>query len=660
MPRERALLAVLLAEIVLFAFTGDHFLSSGNAFEIVRLSVELGLLALAITPVIITGGIDLSVGSMMGLSAVLLGKLWRDAGLPLALAILIVLLIGLLGGGMNAFLIARLRLPPLIVTLGTYSLFRGLAEGITGGADYFSGFPHAFLFLGQGYLGGILPAQSLVLVAAAVFYWLLQHRTVIGRGVHAIGYSESGARYGAVPVMRRLGLVYALSGLFASLSAIIYVAHVGQAKSDAGDGYELIAITAVVLGGTSIFGGEGTIHGTLLGLFAIVILQNGLRLSALPSELTGILTGTLLLVTIGVNVLSAGARKPQPQERTPVKNSQVAVICACILASGFMVAASNWALVRSVTSKPASVVSGAHRPVIAVMPKAKGDPYFVSCRVGAEEAAAELNVELIWDGPTGMDPAKQNEVVEGWITKQVDAIAVSVANSPAISTVLRKARQHGIPVVTWDADSEPDSRNFFLNQATPKGIGDTLVDRTAQLLHGHGQFAIITGALSAANQNEWIGFIRKRLAEKYPGVKLAVIRPSDDDRDKAFSETQTLLKVYPDVKVVMGISAPAVPGAAEAVKQSGRSDVKVVGLSLPNICKPYVHAGIIDAVVLWQTRDLGYLTVYASNALIKGTLKAGDTKFAAGRLGSLEVAGSQVILGAPFIFEKNNIDKFDF
>ena len=259
----------------------------------------------------------------------------------------------------------------------------------------------------------------------------------------------------------------------------------------------------------------------------------------------------------------------------------------------------------------------AHRPVIAMMPKAKGDPYFVSARAGAEEAAQELGVDLIWDGPTSLEAAKQNELVENWITRQVDVIAVAVENKAGISTVLRKARQRGIRVLTWDADAEPDARDFFVNQATPEGIANTLTDEAARLLGGKGEFAIITGALSAANQNEWIAFIKKRIAEKYPGLKLATIRPSDDDRDKAFAETQTILKVYPQVKLMMAISAPAVPGAAEAVRQAGRKDVDVIGLSLPSICKPYVHDGVVQTVVLWSTHDLGYLTVYASSLLVQ-------------------------------------------
>ena len=212
-------------------------------------------------------------------------------------------------------------------------------------------------------------------------------------------------------------------------------------------------------------------------------------------------------------------------------------------------------------------------------------------------------LELLWDGPTDLDPAKQNEVVEAWITRGVDVIAVSVENKEGISTVLRKARAKGIKVVTWDADAEKDARDFFVDQATPQGIGETLTDEAARIMGGKGEFAIITASMSAANQNEWIKFIKQRLAEKYPDIKLVAIQPSEGDRDRAFQETQNVLKVYPNVKLVMGIAAPAVPGIAEAVKQSGRKDVKVTGLSLPNMCKPYIKEGIVDSIVLWNTLD---------------------------------------------------------
>ena len=675
------LLVVIAAEAALFAGVAPNFATTGNFFEITRLSVELGLLAIALTPVIVTGGIDLSVGAMMGLAAVVFGSASRDWGLHPVAAGLCAVAVGAAGGSLNAVLVARLGIPPLIVTLGTFSLFRGIAEGITQAAVNYSGFPPGFLFLGQGYLWGFIPAQLPVFALVFAAYAVLLHRSVIGRALYAIGFGQAGARYAGIPVARRIGLVYLLSGLNASLAAIIYVAHLGQARSDAGNGYELDAITAVVLGGTSVFGGQGTLWGTLLGLFSLAILRNGLRLAALPSELAGVLTGALLLATIAIDVYSRRAsgtsrshagRFSATHGDFEVKNSQVAVVCATIIAAALIVASTNVWLVRSVVpataspSRTAASVAGTPtgpagpRRVIAMMPKAKGDPYFVSCRAGAEEAAQELGVELIWDGPTGLDAAKQNEVVENWITRKVDVIAVAVENRAGISTVLRKARERGIKVLTWDADAEPDARDFFVNQATPEGIGNTLTDEAARLLGGKGEFAIITGALSAANQNEWISFIEKRVAEKHPGLKKVTIRPSDDDRDKAFAETQTILRVHPNVKLVMAISAPAVPGAAEAVRQAGRKDVNVIGLSLPNINKPYVHDGYVQTVVLWNTRDLGYLTIHAGMQLLQGTLSAGAQTMTGGRLGSIQIRGSEIILGPPLMFTKANIDRFDF
>src|SRR5262249_38290895 len=161
-----------------------------------------------------------------------------DVGLPTAAAAALVLLLGVLAGSLNGVLITRGRIPALIVTLGTYSLFRGLAEGLTGGEDNFTDFPESFLFLGQGYSLGGIPTQVPIFVAVAGAFWLLLHRTTIGRGLVAIGYAPEGARHAGLPVDRLLVLVYALSGFVASLAAVIYVAHLGQAKADAGTGYE--------------------------------------------------------------------------------------------------------------------------------------------------------------------------------------------------------------------------------------------------------------------------------------------------------------------------------------------------------------------------------------------------------------------------------------
>jgi ribose/xylose/arabinose/galactoside ABC-type transport system permease subunit len=301
--QEAVVLGFLLLEILVFSAIGTRFVTLVNALEVLRISTELGLLALALTLVIVSGGIDLSIGSLMGLAAVVTGMLWRDAGVPIFWSAAAAIFVAGVAGGLNALLIARLELPPLIVTLGTYSLFRGLAKGLTAGMATYTQLPERFLFLGQGYLWGVVPAQLPALVAAAIGIWLLLHRTAVGRGLQAIGFSPEGARYAGIPVARRLALAYVLCSLTAGLAAVIYVARLGQAKADAGTSFELMAIAAVVLGGTSISGGRGTIHGTALGVLAIAVLQNGLRLSDLPVELAGILAGVLLVSVLGIRRL---------------------------------------------------------------------------------------------------------------------------------------------------------------------------------------------------------------------------------------------------------------------------------------------------------------------------------------------------------------------
>jgi rhamnose transport system substrate-binding protein len=299
--------------------------------------------------------------------------------------------------------------------------------------------------------------------------------------------------------------------------------------------------------------------------------------------------------------------------------------------------------------------------VVAFLPKSKGNAYFISCKAGADKAAKELGVELLFDGPTDSNAAKQNEIVENWITVGVDVIAVAAENKEGISTALRKAQKAGIKVVTYDADSMPDARSFFVNQATPEGIGYTLMDEAARLLNSEGEFAVITASLTAANQREWQKHIEARLKEKYPKMKLVAVRPCDDLKDKAQSEATAMMSANPNLKLIMAICSPGVPGAAEAVKQAGKTGkVKVIGLGLPNENKRYVHSGVTDSVILWNTGDLGYLTIYAGVALAKGELKKGAKEFKAGSLGTFKIEGDNILLGKPFIFNKDNIDKFDF
>lgn len=311
-------------------------------------------------------------------------------------------------------------------------------------------------------------------------------------------------------------------------------------------------------------------------------------------------------------------------------------------------------------NQPADKNAG-RKVTVGLLPKRKGISYFTSCNEGAKAAAKELgNVELIYDGPTESDPTKAAELVGQWALQGFDAIAVSADDGQILGAAMQRAQSQGAKCISWDADTPAESRSFFVNQATPQQIGFALVDLLAKDIGEAGEVAIISSTQTSANQNAWIEQMKTRL-EEYPNMRLIAIEYPGEDQDRCLSTTRTLLRAHPDLKGIWGISSVSFPGAAEAVRQAGLSGkVLVTGLSTPNPMKPYVADGTVKSVVLWDTRDLGYLTVYAAEALATGKLKPGDTYFTAGRLGKRTIAGDNILLGDMLVFNKDNIEKYDF
>lgn len=296
---------------------------------------------------------------------------------------------------------------------------------------------------------------------------------------------------------------------------------------------------------------------------------------------------------------------------------------------------------------------------VAVMPKLVGIDYFNAVEKGAREAADELGLDLKWDGPVQADVSKQIEMLDTWIAQGVDVIAVSPNDPTALSPTLEKARERGIKVLTFDADGAEESRDYFINQATGQSIAQAMVDEMAEQTGGAGEVAIVTGSLTAENQNQWIAYMKEHMAAKYPGMNLVTIKPSEESQELGTQVTTDLLKAYPALKGVFGITSQAFPGAALAVKQAGKGgQVAVVGLSTPKSMKSYVDDGTVKTVILWNAVDLGYLTVQVANAIAKGD-KPGDT-VKAGKLGDKTVSGTMVLLGDPMKFNKDNIGQFDF
>ena len=294
--QEAVLAAILAAALLVLAFTSEQFLTVDNLLNQGRLACEVGLVALPMTLIIVTGGIDLSVGSILGLCAIMLGVLWKNIGLPLELAILLTLVIGTAAGMINGLVITRIGVPPLIATLATLALYRGLAEGISQ-ARSVRGYPEWFFTLGQGEVLGV-PTQLWLLATAIIVFGVLLARTTFGRTLYAVGNSETAARYSGLPVDQAKLTIYGLSGFMAGLAAWIFVSRVSTTRSDMGTGLELDAIAAVVLGGTSIFGGTGSILGTVLGVVLVQLLKNGLALTGVKGDATIVVIGIVLILSI--------------------------------------------------------------------------------------------------------------------------------------------------------------------------------------------------------------------------------------------------------------------------------------------------------------------------------------------------------------------------
>ncbi len=298
---------------------------------------------------------------------------------------------------------------------------------------------------------------------------------------------------------------------------------------------------------------------------------------------------------------------------------------------------------------------------ICMMPKLVGIPYFNASEKGAKEAAQELDVELVYDGPTEAKAALQSQMIEQWIQQQCSAISVAANDPDALAPAMKKAGDAGIETSAWDADVAPDAREVFVNQATFEAIGYELVDVMAEQTDGKGKFLVVTGSLTAPNQVAWLKEMRERMKEKYPEMSIASVEPGEEDLQLGIDITKNYLRANPDTAGVFGITSVALPGAAEAVQQMGlEGKVAVTGLSTPNDMKPYLESGAVEKFVLWNPVDLGYLAVHVANAQLDGNLPKSGT-FEAGRLGKVKLlAEDEVLLGPPLVFTPENIDKYNF
>jgi len=297
---------------------------------------------------------------------------------------------------------------------------------------------------------------------------------------------------------------------------------------------------------------------------------------------------------------------------------------------------------------------------IAIIPKVINIPYFNAVEEGAIEAGKDLGVNVIFKGPAVADSQQQIHIIEDIMQSgEVDVIAVSANDPEELIPILKKAQRNQIKVITWDADTLPEGREFFINMVNPETLGRHLMDTLAWNVDEEGEFAIMTGSRSASNLNEWLMWIQKQQQEYYPNMKLVEIAATDDDPNKAYLIAKQLIKDYPNLKGIIGNSSVGPPAAAQAVKESGKAGkISVVGLSPPNPMNEYLKNGSAQVITLWSPKKLGYLTVALSKNILLGTDPYDNQEISG--VGKIRMLEDMVIMGEPIDFTKENVDQYDF
>jgi rhamnose transport system permease protein len=307
---EGFLLVVLIFIILMNASLSPQFLGVQNQINLFQLSIEKIIVALVMTFVIVNAEIDLSVGSMMGLSACAFGWMWEQ-GVDPVLAIAVCMAIGVAGGVLNGWFVARVGLPSLVVTLATLIGFRGAARVLVEDRGI-GDFPQWFDDLGQKGLVGPLPFGLIAFVVLFVALYVLLHRTGFGRKTYVIGTNRDVADYAGIDTARHKIVIFTMSGAVAAFAGLLFAARVGAVRGDVGNGFELDIITMVLLGGVSIFGGSGTLTGTLLAILIVLNLRNGMALQDITGHIQTGVIGILLIASVLVPRIPQALRRKAP------------------------------------------------------------------------------------------------------------------------------------------------------------------------------------------------------------------------------------------------------------------------------------------------------------------------------------------------------------
>ncbi|WP_432119979.1 ABC transporter permease/substrate-binding protein [Streptomyces sp. bgisy032] len=593
-----ALTALIVLVIAMSALSGD-FLTADNLLNVGVQAAVTAILAFGVTFVIVSAGIDLSVGSVAALSATVLAWSATSAGVPVFLAVLLAIATGIVCGLVNGVLISFGKLPPFIATLAMLSVARGLSLVISEGSPI--PFPDSVSHLGDT-LGGWLPVPVLVMVVMGLIAAFVLGRTYIGRSMYAIGGNEEAARLSGLRVKRQKLAIYAFSGVFAAVAGVVLAARLSSAQPQAADGYELDAIAAVVIGGASLAGGTGKASGTLIGALILAVLRNGLNLLNVSAFWQQVVIGAVIALAVLFDTLrrKAGATPVAagtggPKGRQAVTYGLAAVVTVAIVGA---------------TSFLHNGSSPAGTPKVGLSLSTLNNPFFVQIRAGAQAEAEKRGVDLtVTDAQN--DASQQANQLQNFTTSKLDAIIVNPVDSDAAGNSVRAAGTADIPVIAVDRTVNKAAVDTLVASDNVAG-GELAARSLADKLGGKGKIVILQGqAGTSAARERAQGFANGLKA--YPGIKVVAQQPADFDRTKGLDVMSNLLQAHPDVQGVIAANDEMALGAIKALGSKAGKSVSVVGFDgTPDGLKA-VEGGTLYASVAQQPSQLGRMAV--DNAL---------------------------------------------